>query len=151
MYKKYLSESKLATHIRLGVGIILHSDRKILLEKRSDCLQWGLIGGSIEIGEEVEETAVRECLEETSLIIKKRDLNFQGIYSDCKQNRIIQYPDSCFHAIDIIYTCKTDESKIIIKSEESLEISYFEFKSLPLCIVPPAKLPINDFIKKYHK
>ena len=74
-----------------------------MLEHRTDCNKWGLIGGSVEIGEQIEETALRECYEETGLIIDKKKLIFLGLYSDINQKRIIKYPDNCFHAIDVIY------------------------------------------------
>ena len=104
MYKKYLNKSKKANHIRLGVGILLYFQEYIILEKRSDCKQWGLIGGGVEVGEDIFEAIIRECFEETSIKLRKEKLELLDIYSDVKQFRIIQYPDSCFHAIDILFT-----------------------------------------------
>ena len=104
MYKKYLNEKNLANHIRLGVGLVLHKDNKLLLEERVDCKNWGLIGGGVEVGENIEDAAIRECFEETSIKLKKEKLVFLGIYSDVEQFRIIKYPDSCFHAIDVIFS-----------------------------------------------
>ena len=148
--KKYLQEANKASHIRLGVGIILHTKTKLLLELRSDCKKWGLIGGGVEIGEEVENTAIRECFEETTIVINKHKLKFLGLYSDPSDYRIIKYPDSCFHAIDIVYSYKISENVKLIKSLESLKLSFFSYDSLPFDLVPPAKKPINDFIKLLH-
>ena len=145
--KNYLNNSDLASHIRLGVGIILHYKNKILLEHRTDCKKWGLIGGGIEIGEQVEEAAIRECYEETSLIIDKNKLEFLGLYSDTNDKRIIQYPDSCFHSIDIVYKYKLEKKQTLKKSSESLEIEFFPFYDLPNDLVPPAKKPIKEFIQ----
>ena len=147
MYKKYLSDPKNATHIRVGVGIILHTDKKILLEKRADCKKWGLIGGGVEVGEELKMTASRECQEETSLELNKNNLKLLGIYSDTSQYRIIEYPDNCFHAIDIIYSYKIAKNINLKKSIESLKLTFFPFDSLPEQLVPPAQNPIEDFIK----
>ena len=47
-----------------------------------------MIGGAIEIGEKVEEAAIRECYEETSLIIDKNKLNFLGLYSDINEKEL---------------------------------------------------------------
>ena len=91
--------------------------------------------------------AVRECFEETSILLNKEELKYLGIYSDINQFRIIRYPDSCFHAIDIIFSYKLTKEVILKKSKESLEIGFFSIKSLPKNIVPPAQYPINDFIK----
>jgi len=148
IYKKYLTNAKFASSIRIGVGIIIYCSDKLLLERRSDCLKWGLIGGGVEIGENVKDTALRECFEETSIKLKKEKLEFLNLYSDINQHRIIQYEDNCFHAIDIVYSYQILENNLkIIKSNESIEISFFSIKSLPKDIVPPAKDPINDFIK----
>ena len=81
MLKKYNTDKSSATHIRLGVGILLHSKNKVLLEKRMDCMNWGLIGGAVDIGERIEESIVRECYEETSIYIQEKDLLLVGIYS----------------------------------------------------------------------
>lgn len=147
MYKKYLNDPKNATHIRVGVGIILHTDKKLLLEKRSDCKKWGLIGGGVEVGEELKMTALRECQEETSLKLNKNNLKFLGVYSDISQFRIIEYPDNCFHAIDIIYSYKITNNFNLKKSIESLKLTFFPFDFLPEQLVPPAKNPIEDFLR----
>ena len=148
IYKKYLTNPNVATSIRVGVGILIYTSDKLLLEKRSDCQKWGLIGGGVEIGENVKDAAIRECFEETSIKLKKENLDFFKLYSDVSQYRIIQYEDNCFHAIDVIYSYRILEKNFQIrKSNESIEISFFSIKSLPKDLVPPAKDPINDFIK----
>ena len=152
IYKKYLTNPNFASSIRVGVGIIIYFSDKLLLERRADCQKWGLIGGGVEIGENLKDTAVRECFEETSLKIKKDNLELIGLYSDIKQYRVIQYDDSCFHAIDIIYAYQLFEKDLTLKkSRESLDISFFSIKNLPKDLVPPAKDPIEDFIKRKFK
>ena len=47
--------------------LIFNQDNCLLMQHRKDNQQWGLIGGSMEIGESLEETARREVLEETGL------------------------------------------------------------------------------------
>ena len=152
IYKNYLDNIDKANTIRLGVGLLLYFEDNLLLEQRSDCEKWGLIGGGVEIGEIVEDTAIRECFEETSLKIKKENLELIGLYSDIKQHRVIQYDDNCFHAIDIIYSYQLFEKDLTLKkSRESLDISFFSIKNLPKDLVPPAKNPIEDFIKRKFK
>ena len=145
MVKKYLKDSKYADHIRIGVGLILHSKDKLILEKRVDCKNWGLTGGGVEVGETIEDAATRECYEETSIKLKKEKLKLLGVYSDVNQCRIINYPDSCFHAIDVIFCYQIDQEVNIKKSEESFDVRFFKINSLPNNIVPPALKPIEDF------
>ena len=151
MIRKYRDDKSSATHIRLGVGLILYSEKSLLLEQRIDCKKWGLIGGSVEIGERVETSITRECLEETGISIEENQLSLLGIYSDVNQYRIIHYPDNCFHAIDVIYSCKISKDYNIKKSEESIDISFFQFNKLPENIVPCALDPIVDFINLLDK
>ena len=81
----------------------------------------------------------------------ENQLSLLGIYSDVNQYRIIHYPDNCFHAIDAIYSCKISKDYNIKKSEESIDISFFQFNKLPENIVPCALDPIVDFINLLDK
>ncbi len=56
-----------------GVGVILLKDGKLLLGRRSEGLgegSWSMPGGKIEHGETFEESAKRETLEETGIIVR---------------------------------------------------------------------------------
>ncbi|GAB2550748.1 mutator protein MutT [Gracilibacillus alcaliphilus] len=50
-----------------GVCIINRSG-EVLLQKRGDKNKWGFPGGALEIGESIEECALREVKEETGLV-----------------------------------------------------------------------------------
>ncbi len=52
----------------------------VLIERRFPPLGWALPGGFVDVGESVEQAAVREALEETALTVTLRAL--LGIYSD---------------------------------------------------------------------
>ena len=62
---------KVVGHVPLlqaGASIIVENENgQVLLEKRTDNHQWGYAGGSIELGETVEEAAKRELFEEMGL------------------------------------------------------------------------------------
>lgn len=58
---------------RIGVGIILMIDKKLLLAKRKNppaAQKWSLPGGLVELGETVEDAVRRKALEETGLTIE---------------------------------------------------------------------------------
>ena len=49
--------------LQAGASIIVENENgQVLLEKRTDNHQWGYAGGSIELGETVEEAAKRELV-----------------------------------------------------------------------------------------
>lgn len=68
----------------VGIGVIIKKGKKILLLKRGQKVshgrgEWGLTGGYLELGETLEEAAIREVKEETSLEIS--DPKFVGVFN----------------------------------------------------------------------
>ena len=58
----------------IGVGAVVICDGKILLEKRKNEPgkgKWSIPGGLVELGENVEQTVIREVKEETGLEVEK--------------------------------------------------------------------------------
>jgi len=61
----------------VGVGAVLVCSGNILLEKRKNEPgkgKWSIPGGIVELGEETEQTAIREVKEETNLTVEKPEL-----------------------------------------------------------------------------
>jgi len=59
--------------VGVGVGVLILKDGKVLLGKRKGDLgqeTWGLPGGHLEFGEEIEDCAKREVLEEAGIQVK---------------------------------------------------------------------------------
>ena len=130
--------------IRLGVAVaLINQKNEILLEKRSDCGWWGVTGGKLDLGETVQDCAVREIKEECNVLVESKLLKLVGVYSDPEEGRILQYPDNRVHLIDIVYIFKSNYFELK-KSHESLELKFFTFNRLPDLIVPPAIKPLQD-------
>ena len=80
-----------AIGIRPAVSAVIFDRRgRLLLQQRSDGGQWGLPGGSAEIGESARDAVVREVREETGLKVSTRRL--VGVYS-APALQLVRYPD----------------------------------------------------------
>ena len=58
----------------MGVGVLIICDGKILLEKRKNDPgkdKWSVPGGTVELGETLEQTVLREVKEETGLSVRE--------------------------------------------------------------------------------
>jgi len=132
------------TQVRMGVGVIVRdSSGRILLEKRSDCGVWGLPGGRIEPGESIRQAAVREVKEETGLTVKITQL--LGVYSEPAE-RIVTFPDNVVHLVDILLEAKIISGELLCSSE-SEKLQFFNQGALPADLAPPARVPLQDFLK----
>ena len=74
----------------LAVDIIIelydHPDRPIvLIERRHPPPGWAIPGGFVDVGEEIEQAALREAREETTLNVKL--IALLGVYSDPQRDR----------------------------------------------------------------
>ena len=61
----------------IGVGattLVFNDKRELLLNLRTDTNTWGIPGGSMELYETIEETAVRELKEETGICAEELEL-----------------------------------------------------------------------------
>jgi 8-oxo-dGTP pyrophosphatase MutT (NUDIX family) len=58
----------------IGVSVIIQFDNKILLEHRVDSNRWAIIGGGLNIDEDLVSCAIREVYEETGLSLDKNQL-----------------------------------------------------------------------------
>jgi len=77
--------------------IILVKDKIVLIKRLNPPYQgtWALPGGFVDIGETVEEAAVREALEETGLDVELKEM--VGVFSDPKR-------DPRGHTVTICFT-----------------------------------------------
>lgn len=99
------------------VAIFRNHKTEILLTLRSDMPLWVLPGGHKEDQESIDQTAVREVLEETGLEIK--DVELVAIYSDSdKKVQKYLYTTSSYHGTEKL-------------SPETADIKWFSITDLP--------------------
>ncbi|MEQ2526953.1 NUDIX hydrolase [Bacillaceae bacterium CLA-AA-H227] len=107
--------------------IVLNKEQEILLQLRSDTLDWGIPGGGMELGDSFEETAKRELYEETGLI--SNHLEIVGIASGKEFYYKFPHGDEIFNATVIFRAM--DVTGNMKKDHESLDLTYFPLDSLP--------------------
>lgn len=115
--------------ISIGATILVVNDeKKILFQHRSDTLDWGLPGGSMELNETLEEAAARELHEETGLVANEFDLI--GVFSG--PDYFFQYPNGDeIYTVIHLYIAKNVSGLLEMKDGESLNLTYFSKNELP--------------------
>lgn len=105
--------------------------QQVLLGKRSDSGRWSSIDGIVEPGEAPEETAVRECLEETELAVEVERLVMTGVLGP------IRYPngDVCSF-VDHVFRCHVAGGRAGTGDRENTAVRWFGVDTLPADIDP---------------
>jgi 8-oxo-dGTP pyrophosphatase MutT (NUDIX family) len=114
----------------IGVGVLalIERDGALLLERRSDCGRWGLIGGGMDVEESLEDALRREVREETGLVVASHEL--YGVLSD--PSRIVRYPDgNVVRLLAFVYRTKVEGFETFRRSDESEELRFFGPEELP--------------------
>jgi 8-oxo-dGTP pyrophosphatase MutT (NUDIX family) len=112
--------------------ILINDEKEILLQLHNDNNCWGLVGGSLEIGETLEQVAKRELFEETGLIANK--LKLFNVYSG--ENFYYKYPH-CDEVYNIVFAYVYSEFEGELRREESevQEFKFFKFNELSQTVV----------------
>ena len=132
----------------VGAGVVIYKDGKILLQKRKDNLCWAIHGGSVEIGEKVEDTAKRELFEETGLTANKLEL--LGVFSG--ENMMYTYPNGDeVYIVGINYVCRDFSGELLPETDETSELKWFDTDNLPDDISPLDIEPLKAFIEYVKK
>lgn len=133
--------------IMVGACVLIFNERKqLLLQLRIDNKCWGLAGGSMELGENLEDVARREMLEETGL--KARSLELIHTFSG--QDFYYKYPhgDEVYNVVTA-YFCEDYEGALAFDVAEATAIQFFDLDKLPQNISPPDRLVLAYFLENY--
>jgi ADP-ribose pyrophosphatase YjhB (NUDIX family) len=106
----------------VGVGgVIIEDGRTLLIRRGSEPLrgEWSIPGGSLELGETLEEGVARELLEETGLQVRVLELIevFERIYTDDAAGARTKKKGPRFHYVIVDYLCERIDGTAVAGSD----------------------------------
>jgi ADP-ribose pyrophosphatase YjhB (NUDIX family) len=114
-----------------AAAIVTDQHGRVLLQRRTDSGNWALPGGAMDIGETLQQCAVREVKEETGLDIEITGL--LGIYTD--PAHVIAYADGeVRQEFTVTYLARLTGGTLTV-SDESTEVRFIhptEFDHIPI-------------------
>lgn len=130
--------------IMVGANIIVvDSENRILLQLRTDNNCWGLPGGSMELGESLEDVAKRELYEETNLIAN--ELSLFNVYSGKELYYRYPHGDEVYNVV-ASFICKNYDGELMAEKNEVSSLQFFSINDLPSNISPPDLPIVTEFI-----
>lgn len=124
--RKYIGHAPI---INVGATVIvLNEKNEILLNLRTDTGTWGIIGGGMELGESLEQTAARELLEEANLTAERFEL--LDVLSG--EELYFKYPNGDeTYTVIALYRAIGVTGTLRINDDESRRLQYFPLDALP--------------------
>ncbi|MDN4603549.1 NUDIX domain-containing protein [Paenibacillus sp. F6_3S_P_1C] len=125
--------------VRPSILILNQSDEILLVRNADDT--WGIPGGMMEMGESVEESAMREVREEIGLQIKK--LKLYGVFSEKELYTKLRNGHEYYNVV-IGYICTEFEGELKPDGVEVLEAKFYKPTELPEKTDPYLKSKIEE-------
>jgi len=135
----------------VGVGVIILKDNKVLLGKRNDDPDkadsllhgegtWTLPGGKLDFGENIQDCAYREVLEETGIKINKNKIKLISVTNDVVEDA---------HFVTLGFLCEEFEgSSNVMEPDEITEWKWFDINDMPSPMFFPSEKIIRNFVNK---
>ncbi|MBR2132649.1 MAG: NUDIX hydrolase [Oscillospiraceae bacterium] len=124
--RKYVGHAPL-----IGIGattLVFNEKKELLLNLRTDTNTWGIPGGSMELNETIEETAIRELKEETG--IDAGELELVTVLSG--KDYYFEYPNGdkmC--TVIVLFKVLDYKGTIKVSDHESKALRFFSLTDLP--------------------
>jgi 8-oxo-dGTP diphosphatase len=134
---------------KVGVGVIIVKDGKVLMQKRKNAHGdgcWNFSGGHLEFNESWEDCAKRETFEEFGITVK--NISFVSVTNDF-------FPKENKHYISIFMKAEIDSGEPQIKEPDKTEsIDWFSWDNMPEPLFEPIvnlmKTNFSPFSLKYQ-
>jgi mutator protein MutT len=132
--------------LMVGAAIlVVDSENRLLMLKRSDSGCWGLPGGATEPGEVVEQAAKRETREEAGIEVD--EMTLFNVFSG--PALYYKYPNGDeVYNVTIIYLSRSWRGHVTL-NEEHTEWNWFPADELPEDVSPPIKPVIEQFKRQF--
>ena len=129
---------------KIGAAALIEREGAVLLDQRADDGTWGLIAGTVEEVETVEEAVIREIREETGL--STRSVALFGVFSD--PTRIVGYLDGNVYRLLTLVFRVAVESGDPIASDESRQVRFVAREELrELDLTPAHRLIVERYLE----
>ncbi|WP_280239749.1 NUDIX domain-containing protein [Nocardia abscessus] len=117
-------------------ALVTDENGRVLMQRRGDSGNWSLPGGIMEVGETLEDCAVRETREETGLDIEITGL--LGIYTD--PEHVIEHADGeVRQEFAVVYYGRVTGGEISV-SDESISVEFLRLEELET-------LPVHETVR----
>lgn len=127
---------------KVGVGVMIRRDNKVLLGLRKGSHgagEWSFPGGHLEWGESVFQTAIREAMEETGLVVSDLEL-----ISVADEMRYIDSDDK--HYLNIgVRANSVDGEPQLMEPNKCEKWGWFDLENLPEDIFEGTLLTITNY------
>lgn len=116
---------------------------RLLMQHRADGSDtWGLPGGAMELGESIEQTAVRETLEETG--VRVRPVELLGVYTGAPHT--FANGDVVHSVVTVLVAEPVAVDDSFASSDESRGIGWFHLDQLPANVFEPNRAMLSDVV-----
>jgi 8-oxo-dGTP pyrophosphatase MutT (NUDIX family) len=123
--------------------VVTNDAGEILLQRRVDNDLWALPGGTMDLGERIADTVVREVKEETGLDVEVSGL--VGVYSD--PGHVIAYDDGeVRQEFNLCFAARLVGGELA-GSDESTEVRWVDPKAIEALLHESVRLRIKHFLE----
>lgn len=107
-------------------GLVVDEDERVLLVRRADTLQWTLVTGCLDPGEQPAVGLVREILEETAVTATAERVLAVDVTSQ------FTHPNGDETAfMDVAFVCRPTGGAARVNDDESVDVGWFPIAELP--------------------